>query len=123
MRKNGVNRSFEPLTEGEISVNGFVPCATFFRGTAKIERSALEAAQRENATLAFLGLNDVLFCRPPANAAYLTGGNAFAPYFHEAAKTAAQKDKAKAAIFFDGAEKPFSVREKAACEKKLKDIP
>lgn len=122
MRKNGVNRTFVPLAEGEISVDGFVPCAAFFRGIAKAESPVAEAGQRENAALSLLGLNNVLFCRPPANAAYLTGGNAFLPYFHEAAKTAAQKDKAKAAIFFDGAEKPFSVREKAACEKALKDI-
>ena len=122
MRKNGVNRTFEPLAEGEISVNGFIPCASFFQAETKEGSFIAESVKRENAALSVLGLNDVMFCRPPANAAYITGGNAFLPYFHETSKTAAQKDKAKAVIFFDGAENPFSTKEKAACEKLLKEI-
>lgn len=122
MRKNGVNRTFEPLAEGEFSVNGFLPCASFFHTETKEGSINAETIKRENAALSVLGLNDVLFCRPPANAAYITSGNAFLPYFHETSKTAAQKDKPKAVIFFDGAEKPFSTKEKTACEEMLKEI-
>ena len=122
MRKNGVNRTFEVLAEGEMAVDGFVPCSSFFQGAIKNVGASAEALQRENVALSLLELNDVIFCRPPAAAAFITGGNAFSPYLHEAAKTAALKDKAKAAIFFDGREKPFSSREKPACEKLLKDI-
>ena len=125
MRKNGVNRIFEPLSEGGISVDEFFPCTAFFRGETQGGADIAdltEAQRRENAALSALGLTDVLFCRPPAAAAYITGKNAFLPYFHVVSETAAQKDKAKAAIFFGGGESPFSVREKAACEKMLKDI-
>ncbi|MGN1053214.1 MAG: hypothetical protein ACI4SH_07495, partial [Candidatus Scatosoma sp.] len=121
MRKNGVNRTFEPLPEDGIFVDGFFPCAGFF-GEETQKGEITEAQRRENAALSALGLTDVLFCRPPAAAAFITGKNAFLPYFHEASETAAKKDKAKAAIFFGGGENPFTVREKAACEKLLKDI-
>ena len=122
MRKNGVNRTFEPLKDGEFSVDGFVPCTSFFNGAIKERNASDELSQREISALSSLGLTDVTFCRPPASAAYLTGGNAFSPYFHEVSKTAAKKDKAKAVIFFNGGEKPFSSGEKATCEKILKDI-
>ena len=122
MRKNGVNRTFEPVAEGEICVDGFVPCSNFFQGANRSGNAFSAAERREEAALSLLGLSDVLFCRSPAAAAFITGGNAFFPCLHEASKTAALKDRAKAAIFFDGRESPFSSREKAACEKLLKDI-
>ncbi|MDD6994994.1 MAG: hypothetical protein SPH68_01425 [Candidatus Borkfalkiaceae bacterium] len=122
MRKNGVNRTFEPVAEGEICVDGFVPCSNFFQGASRSGNAFSAAERREEAALSLLGLSDVLFCRSPAAAAFITGGNAFFPCLHEASKTAALKDRAKAAIFFDGRESPFSSREKAACEKLLKDI-
>ena len=101
MRKNGVARTFEPLGECAVLANGFT---------------------REKPAFSRLAPPGAVYCRPPAESAYITGGNLQKPYFHALSETAAKKDKAKAVLFLNGAEKPFSAKEKETCEKYLKEL-
>lgn len=63
-----------------------------------------------------------VYCRPPAESAFISGGNVFKPYYHAVSETAAKKDKAKAVLFLNGEEKPFSEKEKKFCDKYLKEL-
>lgn len=101
MRKNGVARTFEPLGECAVLAYGFT---------------------REKPSFSRLAPPGAVYCRPPAESAYITGGNLQKPYFHALSETAAKKDKAKAVLFLNGAEKPFSAKEKETCEKYLKEL-
>ena len=78
MRKNGVARTFEPLGECAVLANGFT---------------------REKPAFSRLAPPGAVYCRPPAESAYITGGNLQKPYFHALSETAAKKDKAKAVLF------------------------
>ena len=101
MRKNGVARTFEPLGECAVLASGFT---------------------REKPAFSRLAPPGAVYCRPPAESAYITGGNLQKPYFHALSETAAKKDKAKAVLFLNGEEKPFSAKEKETCEKYLKEL-
>ena len=83
MRKNGVARTFEPLGECAVLASGFT---------------------REKPAFSRLAPPGAVYCRPPAESAYITGGNLQKPYFHALSETAAKKDKAKAVLFLNGAE-------------------
>mgnify|MGYP002524636642 CR=1 FL=1 len=100
MRKNGVARTFEILGECSVLAEGFsYDCPPHSK----------------------LSPQGAVYCRPPAESAFITGGNSFKPYYHAVSETAAKKDKAKAVLFLNGEEKPFSAKEKETCERRLKE--
>ena len=94
MRKNAANRIFTPLETDD--VEGFFPSEVFPK-----MKSVLVFSGRGGEVVQS-GMLGAVYCKPAANVAYLTGGNPFVPYFHAVAEIAATKDKAKAAVFFDG---------------------
>ena len=139
MRKNGVARTFEILGErnaaNALNGNG--------NGGARGSKGAggIRAESEESEELGAYGnraLADgfsyekppysrlsppgAIYCRPPAESAFITEGNPFKPYYHAVSETAAKKDKAKAVFFLNGEEKPFSAKEKENCDKRLKEL-
>ena len=114
MRKNAANRIFTPLETDD--VEGFFPSEVFPK------MKSVPVFSGRGGEVVQSGMLGAVYCKPAANVAYLTGGNPFVPYFHAVAEIAATKDKAKAAVFFDGSEKPFSEKEKERCENTYKEI-
>ena len=116
MRKNGVARTFEILGEysGASGIN--------HSNEQNESRALAEGFTYEKPPYSRLSPPGAIYCKPPAESAFITGGNPFKPYYHAVSETAAQKDKAKAVFFFGGEEKPFSSKEKETCDKRLKDL-
>ena len=131
MRKNGVARTFEILGEngGANNANGVI-CTSNASGASGINhsnettenRALAEGFTYEKPPYSRLSPPGAIYCKPPAESAFITGGNPFKPYYHAVSETAAKKDKAKAVFFFGGEEKPFSAKEKEICDKRLKDL-
>mgnify|MGYP006956030350 CR=1 FL=1 len=122
MRKNGVARTFEILGENGGASNANNAGGINHSNEANESRALAEGFTYEKPPYSRLSPPGAIYCKPPAESAFITGGNPFKPYYHAVSETAAKKDKAKAIFFFGGEEKPFSAKEKEICDKRLKDL-